>query len=86
MLVALHTLVVYQILIKNASLNTILKCIVFAGFEVLTAVVMKSTIFWNITPCSPLKVNRRYIGTYRLHLQGRKIIRASRWRAKPPVT
>jgi hypothetical protein len=27
-------------------------------FEVLTAVVMKSTaIFWDITPCSPLKVN-----------------------------
>jgi hypothetical protein len=27
------------------------------GFEVLTAVVMKRTIFWYITPCSPLKVN-----------------------------
>jgi hypothetical protein len=25
------------------------------GSEVLTAVVMKSTIFWDITPCSPLK-------------------------------
>jgi hypothetical protein len=25
-----------------------------AGFEVLTAVAMKSTIFWDITPCSPL--------------------------------
>jgi hypothetical protein len=24
------------------------------GSEVLTAVVMKSTIFWDITPCSPL--------------------------------
>jgi hypothetical protein len=28
------------------------------GFEVLTPVVMKSTIFRDITPCSPLKVNR----------------------------
>jgi hypothetical protein len=27
------------------------------GFEILTAVVMKSAIFWDITPCSPLKVN-----------------------------
>jgi hypothetical protein len=27
------------------------------GFEVLTAVVMKSIIFLDITPCSPLKVN-----------------------------
>jgi hypothetical protein len=26
------------------------------GFEVLTAVVMKSSIFWDITPCSPLNV------------------------------
>jgi hypothetical protein len=26
-------------------------------FEVLTAVVMKSSNFWDITPCSPLKVN-----------------------------
>jgi hypothetical protein len=25
------------------------------GFEVLKAVVMKSIIFWDITPCSPLK-------------------------------
>jgi hypothetical protein len=42
-------------------------------FEVLTAVVMKSTIFWDITPCSALKVNRRLGGTYHLHLQGRRI-------------
>jgi hypothetical protein len=38
----------------------------YVGFEVLTAVVMKSTIFWDITPCCPLKVNRRFGGTYRL--------------------
>jgi hypothetical protein len=32
---------------------------------------MKSTtsIFWYITLCSPLKVNRRFGGTHRLHLQ-----------------
>jgi hypothetical protein len=29
----------------------------YVGFEVLTAVVMKSSIFWDITPCNPLKVN-----------------------------
>jgi hypothetical protein len=34
---------------------------------------MKSTIFWDITPCSQLSVNRRFGGTYSLHLQGRKI-------------
>jgi hypothetical protein len=44
-----------------------------AGFEVLTVVVMKNSIFWDITPCSPLRVNRRFGGTHRLHLQGRRI-------------
>jgi hypothetical protein len=42
------------------------------GLEVLTAVVMKSTTFWDIMPCSPLSVNRHFGGTYRLYLQGRK--------------
>jgi hypothetical protein len=32
------------------------------GFEVLTAVVMKNTIFWDITSCSTLKVNRCFGG------------------------
>jgi hypothetical protein len=31
------------------------KC--FVGSEVLTAVVMKSFVLWDITQCSPLKVN-----------------------------
>jgi hypothetical protein len=48
----------------------------YIGFEVLTAVAMKSIIFWDITPCSPLKVNRLLGGSYRLHLQGRRISRA----------
>jgi predicted membrane protein len=26
----------------------------YVGFEVLTAVVMKSSVFWDITPCSLL--------------------------------
>jgi hypothetical protein len=30
-----------------------------AGSEVLAVVVMKSPIFWDITPCSPLKVKQR---------------------------
>jgi hypothetical protein len=52
---------------------------------------LKSTIFWDITPCSPLKVNRRFGGTYSLHLQGRRIRRArnqceSRWQADSSET
>jgi hypothetical protein len=31
---------------------------------------VKSIIFWDMTPCSPLSFNRRFGGTYRLHLQG----------------
>jgi hypothetical protein len=31
---------------------------------------MKNIIFWGITLCSPLKVNRHFGGTYRFHLQG----------------
>jgi hypothetical protein len=34
---------------------------------------MKSFIFWDTTPCSMLKVNRRFRGTSRLHFQGRRI-------------
>jgi hypothetical protein len=37
----------------------------------LTAAVMKSTNFWDIRPCSLLKVKRRFGRTYRLHLQCR---------------
>jgi hypothetical protein len=42
----------------------------------------------DITPYSPLKVNRRFGGTYRLHLQGRRISptrnqRESKWQAEP---
>jgi hypothetical protein len=36
-----------------------------------TSVFMKSPIFWDITPCRPLKVNWRFGGTFRLHLEGR---------------
>jgi hypothetical protein len=39
-------------------------------------VVMKNILFWDITPCSPLKVNPLFGGTYRLHLQGRRISQA----------
>lgn len=46
------------------------------GFEVLTVVIMKSTVFWNVTPRSMLKVSRCFWGTYRLLLQGQRISRA----------
>jgi hypothetical protein len=51
----------FQKLMKSSLLK---KYHIYIGFEVLTAVDMKSTsttsIFWDITPCSPLKFNRRF--------------------------
>jgi hypothetical protein len=29
----------------------------YADFEVPTAVVMKISVFWDVLPCSPVKVN-----------------------------
>jgi hypothetical protein len=41
-------------------------------FEVFTAVTMNNVVFWDVAPYRSC-VNRRFGGTYRLHLQGRKI-------------
>jgi hypothetical protein len=43
--------------------------------QVLTAVVMKSFVFWDITPCSPLSINRRFGGSCGHTLHGRRINR-----------
>jgi hypothetical protein len=37
--------------------------ILLVGFEVLTVVVMKSTVFWDIMPCNPVKVKQHFGGT-----------------------
>jgi hypothetical protein len=71
----------YWALGRVANVTTIVE------LEVFTAVVMKSNIVWDITPCIPLKVNRSFGGTYRLHFQGRRISRItyqreSRWQAE----
>jgi hypothetical protein len=34
--------------------------------------ILKSIIFWDVTPCSLLSCSRRFGGTYLLHLQGRR--------------
>jgi hypothetical protein len=46
---------------------------VYAGFEVITAVVMNISIFSDVTPCSPSKLNYHFVRICRLHLQGRRI-------------
>jgi hypothetical protein len=57
------------------------------GSEILTAVVKKSSVFWDLTLYSPLEANWRFGGTCRLHPQGRKISQArnqreSRWQRR----
>jgi hypothetical protein len=47
------------------------------GYKKTDQQVMKSTIFWDITPFSPSSFNRRFGGTYRLHLQVCHLL--SRW-------
>jgi hypothetical protein len=48
-----------------------------AGSEVLTVVVKKGSIFRDITPGCLLKVNRRFEGARRHHLEGRRRSQAS---------
>jgi hypothetical protein len=43
----------------------------FVGFEVFTAVTMKNAVFWVVAPCGFI-INRRFEGTCRLLLQGRR--------------
>jgi hypothetical protein len=46
----------------------------YLGFKVLAAVIMKNYVFWNITRCSLLKVNRHFGVIYFLHRHGLIII------------
>jgi hypothetical protein len=39
------------------------------GLDDLTAVLMKISVFWDITTCSPVKVNQHFGGTHHLQPQ-----------------
>jgi hypothetical protein len=41
-------------------------------FDILKTVAMKSSITWDVTLCSPEKVNRSFGETYRFHHQNLK--------------
>jgi hypothetical protein len=41
----------------------------YLRFEVFTAVTIKNVVFWDVAPCRYF-VNRRFGGTYLLHLHG----------------
>jgi hypothetical protein len=64
-----YTLILFTVLSQELSA-------VLAGIEVPTAVVLKGSVFLDVTKCNPLKVNRRFRGTYRFHLQDGRINQA----------
>jgi hypothetical protein len=47
-----------------------------AGSEVLTAVTIKSMVFWVTKPCTLVQIQWRFGGTHHLHLQGQRISQA----------
>jgi hypothetical protein len=57
---------VHYLIHKSISLELALT------FEVLTALVMNVAICWDVALCRPCE-NRRFEGTYRLHLQDRTL-------------
>jgi hypothetical protein len=58
------------------ELNIKTNSYMFVGFEVLTAMVMKSAVFSDVKSCRPVEVHRCFGGTYYLHFQGRMVSQA----------
>jgi hypothetical protein len=47
-----------------------------AARRLSNSALLKSSVFWDIMPFSPLKVNRHFRGTYHLHFQSRIVSQA----------
>jgi hypothetical protein len=45
-------------------------------------VAVKSSIFWDIILCNPLKANQHFGGTCHLHLQGQRLSQARNQRER----
>jgi hypothetical protein len=65
--------VTFQNIFRHRCVSLKSSSVGFVRSEFLTAVVMKSYIFWDITSCGPLKINRCFGGTCRLNLHDRRI-------------
>jgi hypothetical protein len=48
----------------------------FSGSTVKTILNRKSTVFLDVTPCSPVEIHRSYGRMYYLHLQDRRVSKA----------
>jgi hypothetical protein len=50
-------------------------------YDVLTAMIMKSAIFWKFTPLSLEEVYRRFGGLHYLYLHGQRVLARSKFLA-----
>jgi hypothetical protein len=57
-------------------IKTISTTAVYARFEFLTAVTMKSTVLWDATPCSPVEVHLRFGAMCGPHLYRQRVSQA----------
>jgi hypothetical protein len=53
------------------TVSNFIRCIYFS-----TSLILKSSVFWDITVCGLMKINQRFGGTCRLDHQGRRIKQA----------
>jgi hypothetical protein len=56
----------------------------YVRFEDSTVVTMKNAVFWDVAPCRYF-INRRFGGTYHLHLQAIRNLRAINQREQVAV-
>jgi hypothetical protein len=70
---SLQGIIIIRLHYEYCTNVTVQNHIEFVGSEVLTALVMKSSIFWDIKPCSPLKCKRYFGVIYPLYLLGQSI-------------
>jgi hypothetical protein len=70
------------------STGYLIENVFYIKFEVSKAVTMENAALWDVVPCKYC-VNRRFGGTYRLHLQGTKIrvwgTSVSKWLQPPEI-
>jgi hypothetical protein len=46
--------------------------VTFLWIEILTTVIIKNSVVWDIALCSPFEIYRRFGGTCSFHVQGRR--------------
>jgi hypothetical protein len=61
--IKINIIIISNTLIRRAAIKFCFRRQILVGSEILTAVVMKSSIFWDIMLCSPLKISLHFGAT-----------------------